>query len=96
MNKVIYKKNIDWTEVKLKVLPDKTKKKKVKVKSLIWKHCSYVWKTRATWSRIVYFEWKILEQDWDIITVLFKDRHKDNRWKEYKVSLHKKYVIFDK
>jgi len=65
--------NIIWTKTKIK------KHKEIKDIYKIWKTFHYVWKTRDTWNRIVYFEWKILEKlEDDMFKVEFIDRHKDN------------------
>lgn len=56
-------KNLDWSEVNLKQVKKKSKRKSKKEFSYIWLKCYYVWKTKDTWDRIVYFSWTVISED---------------------------------
>ena len=58
--------NINWEDVELKVVQRTIKRKNIKPQlNFIGKNMYYVWKTRATWNRIVYYKWKIIWEEWD-------------------------------
>ena len=45
--------------------------KVIKNKKLKWSKFYYIWRTRETWARIVYYEWKILSEPnekWIVLT----------------------------
>ena len=55
--------NDDWQIVSSKVV--KKKYIKSKEKPIVWRRFHYVWKTRATWTRIVLYDGKIIDYNKD-------------------------------
>lgn len=53
-----------------------------KSKSHIWKYVTYVWKTRDTWNRVVYYVWKIIWETESTYDIKFKDQYIYNEYKE--------------
>ena len=66
-------KNSKWQIVTWK---EKIKKLNDKVNNNIeWSKFYYIGKTKTTWSRIVYYEWTIIKQDWWLVTISYMDRN---------------------
>ena len=79
-------KDSNWNIVSSKKKTIKEKRKKIE--KIVGRKFYYIWKTRDTWTRIVYYEWIILEYDQDswLVTIKYKDRNiRINPNYEYKV-----------
>ena len=56
------------------------KKKKV---VWLWRTVSYVWRTKTTWSRIVYYLWKVINEYDDTVDCEFVDQYIHNSYEPF-------------
>lgn len=62
-------KNSKWQLVSSK--QNVNKKKGIKTTKIVGRKFHYIWKTKSTWARIVFYEWVILshnEESWLVMT----------------------------